>query len=71
VIFVKDTVRDASAIDAAEDLDIRTAVWLGKVNREAGSSHWRKAAGASYRWMAAARTALTVRRKKWWSPVAA
>jgi hypothetical protein len=34
VIFVKDTVRDAGAIDAAVDLDIRSIVGLDEVSRE-------------------------------------
>ncbi len=80
VIFVEDTVRDAGAIDATVDLDICIIVGLGEVSREAavvgtGSLHWRKAAGTSYLsnsslsrrppWIAAARTALRVRRKRW------
>ena len=34
VVFVKDTVRDAGAIDAAVDLDVCTIVGLGEVRRE-------------------------------------
>ena len=35
VVFVKDTVRDAGAIDAAVDLDVSAIVGLGEVSREA------------------------------------
>ena len=34
VIFVKDTVRNAGAIDATMDLDIRSIVELGEISRE-------------------------------------
>jgi len=34
VIFVEDTVRDAGAIDATVDLDVRSVVGLGEVSRK-------------------------------------
>ncbi len=78
MVFIEDTVGYSSSVDAAIDLDECIAVWFGEIRRKTaiyGSVHWRKAAGTLYRWnsslsrnppwMAAARTAVIVSRKRW------